>query len=205
MFDDQQLFRFRTFSFVVLCQLFTPEEVEVLCEEYEGELYRVYPHQPFDGSKRHWTMMLGDTTPLFDSLLEDPRSCNVAEQMYSEDVIGFGCDANRYIGHTRWHPDHYADPARDYYGMKFAFYYSTPYAPTPVPCEWIPRSHLRSLQEQVEQGIEGMHIEIDQVPVHVCEADLSDVAACSTCAAGTASWGGGCATCVYYNNPKDEL
>tara|TARA_B100001123_G_scaffold76568_1_gene86518 strand:- start:103 stop:645 length:543 start_codon:yes stop_codon:yes gene_type:complete len=106
MLSEQELIHFRTFGFVVLRQLFTAEEVETLRGEYELELDRVYQDQPFDGSERHWTMMLGDTTPLFATLLEGPRFCEVAEQMYGDDVIGIGCDANRYVGHSRWHPDH---------------------------------------------------------------------------------------------------
>ena len=57
-----------------------------------------------------------------EGLLEDPRFCKPTEQLYGEDALGIVSDANRYVGHTRWHPDHSVDPAEDCYGVKFAFY-----------------------------------------------------------------------------------
>ncbi|MCY4603094.1 MAG: hypothetical protein OXE49_02585, partial [Gemmatimonadetes bacterium] len=117
MLTDQQLQHFRTFGFVSLRKLFTPEEVEILREEYESELGHVYADQPFTGETRYWTMMLHPRTPLYASLLEDERFCGVAEQLYGDDVIGIGTDANRYVGDTRWHPDHRADPSADCFGV----------------------------------------------------------------------------------------
>ena len=45
-----------------------------------------------------------------------------AGKVRPDDVIGIGTDANRYVGDTRWHADHRADPDQDCYGVKFAFY-----------------------------------------------------------------------------------
>ena len=72
----------------------------------------------------------------------------------------------------------------------------------------VPGSHLRPFHEQVEQNLEGMQLEIDQVPAYVCEADPGDVVAFDV-RCWHASWGGSSGrrmcTCVYYNNPQDEL
>ena len=58
MLTERQLQHFSTFGFVVLRNLFTPEEVNTLRAEYEAELNYVYADQPFTGEKRHWTTML---------------------------------------------------------------------------------------------------------------------------------------------------
>ena len=98
MLTDKQFQHYRTFGFVVLRDFFTPTEVETCRAEYEEELDRVYEHAPFTGEKRYWTTMLHPRTPLYSSLLEDERFCSVAEQLYGDDVIGIGTDANRYVG-----------------------------------------------------------------------------------------------------------
>ncbi len=103
--DASQRQHFETFGLIALHQLFDSSEVELLRGEYEAALDSAYRHSPFDGSRRHWTMMLGEQTPLFASLPEGERNCRVAEQLYGEDALGVGTDANRYVGDTRWHPD----------------------------------------------------------------------------------------------------
>ena len=142
MLTDKQFRHYRTFGFVVLRDFFTPQEVETLRAEYEAELDRVYAHAPFTGEKRYWTTMLHPRTPLYSSLLEDERFCSVAEQLYGDDVIGIGTDANRYVGDTRWHPDHHADPDEDCYGVKFAFYLD-PVGADSGALRVIPGSHNR--------------------------------------------------------------
>ena len=133
MLSDLQVEQFRTFGFVTLRNLFSPAEIERLREEYETELDRVYAHEPFMGEKRYWTMMLHPRTPLFSSLLEDTRFCSIAEQLFGKDVLGICTDANRYVGDTNWHPDHYVDPEEDCYGIKFAFYLDPVHADSGAP------------------------------------------------------------------------
>ena len=176
MLTDQQLHHFRTFGFVTLHKLFTPEEVEVLRQEYESELDHVYADQPFTGETRYWTMMLHPRTPLYASLLEDERFCGVAEQLYGDDVIGIGTDANRYVGDTRWHPDHRADPSADCFGVKFAFYLD------PVDAEsgalrLIPGSHRREFHDQLHDNLNSLEIDVADVPAYVCRSEPGDVVA----------------------------
>ncbi|MAG37587.1 MAG: hypothetical protein CL878_15235 [Dehalococcoidia bacterium] len=93
MLTERQLQHFRTFGFLLLRNLFTPEEVATLRDEYEAELTYVYADQPFTGEQRHWTTMLHPRMPLFASLLEDERFSGVAEQLYGDDVLGYVADA----------------------------------------------------------------------------------------------------------------
>ena len=71
--------------------------------------------------RRHETPnfnMMGDRTPFFASLLEDPRFAEAAGQFYG-DVIGYAVDANRYVTNTSWHTD---SGCYEAYGVKFAMY-----------------------------------------------------------------------------------
>ena len=204
MLNESELRHYETFGFVVLNELFTADEVATLSDEFDSGLARAYAHRPFDGTERHWLMMLGPDTPLFATLLEDPRFAEVAEQLYGEDVIGIGCDANQYVGNTHWHPDHRIDPAEDCFGVKFAFYLE------PVDAEsgalrLIPGSHKNPLHDDVRWSRDEMEADVPDLPAFVCDSEPGDVVAFDM-RTWHASWGGSngrrMCTCVYYNNPR---
>ena len=206
MLTDRQLGHYRTFGFVVLRNLFTAAEMATLRAEYEAELDLVYADRPFTGETRYWTMMLHPRTPLFAGLLEDERFSTVAEQLYGPEVIGICTDANRYVGDTRWHPDHAADPDEDCFGVKFAFYLDPVGADTGA-LRLIPGSHNRAFHEQVRDSLPALDLSVAEVPAYVCASGPGDVVAfdmrCWHASHGGAT-GRRMATCVYYNNPKGE-
>ena len=195
---------FDTFGFITLRQLFTSNEVATLREEYEAELTRLYPDAPFDGSSRHWAVMLSERTPLFASLLEDERFCAVAEQLYGEVGVGMQTDANRYVGDTGWHADHMADSNRDVYGVKFAMYLDTVGADSGA-LRIVPGSQRRAFHEQVAETLEHTDLAIDQVPAHVCVSEPGDVVAfdmrCWHASSG-GSDGRRMCTSVFYSKPQ---
>src|SRR5688500_8034045 len=84
LLSDKQLAFFKAFGFIVLRQLFRPEEVKTIRREFDHAMHEQYAHRPYDGKKRHWTMMLEGDTPLFSSLMEDPRFLKPTKQMYGE-------------------------------------------------------------------------------------------------------------------------
>ena len=204
MLTEEQHHHYRTFGFATLRGLFSPGEIETLRQEFEEELDFVYADQPFTGESRHWTMMLGPRTPFYASLLEDERFYSVAEQIYGEDVIGIGTDANRYVGDTRWHPDHRADPEEDCFGVKFAFYLD-PVDGTSGALRIVPGSHNRFFHEQIRNTWDTMDLGVPDVPAHVCVSEPGDVVAfdmrCWHASHG-GSTGRRMSTCVYYNNPE---
>jgi len=206
MLTEEQHHHYRTFGFATLRALFSPGEVETLRQEFEEELDLVYADQPFTGETRHWTMMLSPRTPLFASLLEDQRFYSIAEQVYGDDVIGIGTDANRYVGDTRWHPDHRADSEEDCFGVKFAFYLD-PVDATSGALRIVPGSHNQVFHEQIKRDWESMDLGVPDVPAQVCVSEPGDVVAFDM-RCWHASHGGSAgrrmATCVFYNNPKGE-
>ena len=204
MLTDQQFDHYNTFGFVVLRQALSPDELATIEVEYEDGLNAAYAHKPFDGSKRHWTNTLGAETPFMASLLEDARFHKTAQQLYGEDVLGMGADANRYVGHTSWHPDHNADPKKDCYGIKFA-YYLDPVGARSGALRIVPGSHKFPLHQEVGNTIRRCGLEIQDVPSYVCESMPGDVVAFDL-RLWHASWGGAAGrrmcTFVYYHNPR---
>ena len=204
MLTEQQEDQFRTFGFVVMPQVFGADELATIEAEYEDGLNAAYPHLPFDGSKRHWTNTLGAVTPFMASMLEDKRFLLTAQQLFGDDVLGMGADANRYVGHTYWHPDHKSDPTKDCYGIKFA-YYLDPVGAQSGALRVFPGSHKEPLHSEVGKTIKRAGLEIPDVPGYVCESMPGDVVAFDL-RLWHSSWGGSTGrrmcTFVYYHNPK---
>jgi hypothetical protein len=201
MLTEKQVFHFKTFGFLVMRQVFTPDEVATLNAEFESKLESAYAHMPFDGTKRHWVPMLSSDTPLFAGLLEDSRFSEPAEQLYGDDVFGIVCDANRYVGDTRWHPD---TKSHHQYGVKFAFYLEPVGAETGA-LRVLPGSHKQPLHDELRQAREEDRLELAEMPAYVCESEPGDVVAFDL-RTWHASLGGAedrrMSTLVYYNYPK---
>ena len=202
MLTEKQVTYFKLFGFVVMRQVFTPQELDTIDVEFKRGLESAYRHEPFDGSRRHWTMMLGPDTPFFASLLDDPRFYEPAEQLYGEDVLGVGCEANRYLGDTDWHRDTFSSHQ---YGVKIGFYLE-PVGADSGALRVVPNSFKFEIDSKdIERVLSDAGLELLDLPGHVCESQPGDVVAFDV-RSWHASWGGSvdrrmCAL-VYYNNPK---
>ena len=137
MLTQEQINHFQTFGFLTFRQLFSQDELKTINTEFEAAMTEAFRDDPFDGTRRHWLITMGPDTPFLASLLEDPRFCDAAEQLYGEDVFGIASDINRYVGDTRWHPD---TGSLDQYGVKFAYYLQPVTAETGA-LRLIPGSH----------------------------------------------------------------
>ena len=204
MLTEQQVSHFNTFGFLIFRQLFSPDELKTISAEFEHTLTSAYRHDPFDGTRRHWVRTMGAETPFFASLLEDPRFCKPTEQLYGEDALGIVSDANRYVGHTRWHPDHSVDPTEDCYGIKFA-YYLEPVGAENGALRLISGSHKNPLHDDLRENLDKFELKICDVPAYVCKSEPGDVVAFDM-RCWHASWGGASdrrmCTVVYYKNPE---
>ena len=185
-------------------QLFSPDEVSTLRAEFETGLDLAYAHEAFDGSKRQWVPQMGPHTPFYAHLLEDERFWSITAQLYGEDALGLGVDANRYVGDTLWHPDHNADPTADCYGIKFAFYLD-PVGADSGALRLVPGSHRRPFHDDLREHIKSMGLTPREIPAHICTSKPGDVFAFDM-RCWHASFGGTegrrMSTCVYYKNPE---
>jgi hypothetical protein len=166
--SEEQLSFYRAFGYIHFKGFFTPGEAATIDREFERAMHEQYAHKPFDGSSRHWTMMLDEETPFFANMMEDPRFLATAKQMYGE-VLGVATDANRYVGNTGWHRDT-ATVAQ--YGVKFAFYLEPVDAFTGA-LRVIPNSHL--LSDDPSFGRWMSAVPGDQVPAQILKSEPGDV------------------------------
>ena len=122
MLTQQQVTQWETFGFLHLRGVLNADEIEVINAEYEKGLNRTRDQMDSPvGNRRqlNWPNM-GPDTPFLAGLLEDPRICGVAEQLFGDDVVGVASNGNHFAGdRTEWHPDTH-DPHMQ--GVKFACY-----------------------------------------------------------------------------------
>ncbi|MDA1088629.1 MAG: phytanoyl-CoA dioxygenase family protein [Verrucomicrobia bacterium] len=197
---EGQVSFFHTFGYHVFRNLFSPDELAEIRREFDESMADQYSHRPYDGSERHWTVMMDEDTPLFASLMEDPRFLEPARQLFGPEVLGIIVDANRYTGNTGWHPDT-VSPLQ--YGVKFAFYLQPVGADTGA-LRVIPGTHrLFPFTEEFSEGVRSAGLR--EVPCQVLESQPGDVVAFDL-RLWHASHGGSAdrrmCTVVYYNNPK---
>lgn len=191
---------FRTFGYLVFRNLFSADELAVINREFDQAMTSQYTHSPYNGTKRHWTVMMDEETPFFASLLEDPRFLGPARDCFGPDVLGVAVDANRYTGNTGWHPDT-GSPLQ--YGVKFAFYLQ-PVAADTGALRVMPATHrLFPFTKEFSDGVRAAPL--CDVPCQVLESRPGDVVAFDL-RLWHASQGGSkdrrMCTVVYYNNPK---
>jgi ectoine hydroxylase-related dioxygenase (phytanoyl-CoA dioxygenase family) len=190
----------KTFGYTVLKQLFSADELPTIRKEFDTSMADQYAHTPYDGTERHWAPLMDEETPFFASLMEDPRLLTVARQLYGDDVLGIGTDANRYTGDTRWHRD---TRTVHQYGVKFAFYLQ-PVGANTGALRVIPGTHRLPNDDQFASGVQSLPLE--QVPCAVLTSEPGDVVAFDL-RMWHASYGGSddrhMCTIVYYSNPKD--
>ena len=107
MFTENQLVQFDTFGFVVMRGILTSDELSTINAEFDVGLARARASMARWGIRKqlNWSN-LGPGTPFLASLLEDSRFLEPAEQLCSEDVVGYYATANSYDSNrTEWHPD----------------------------------------------------------------------------------------------------
>ena len=114
---EQQLNHFHTFGFVAFRELFSPDEVSWIAEEFE-QVVEIHGGD-HDGSKHTGTVPAIDHSARLCTLLDDARILGIASEILGDDFNYAGGDANFYVGNTGWHPD---GNYPDLFAIKLAFY-----------------------------------------------------------------------------------
>lgn len=197
MLIESRLLQFEIFGFLVMKDVFTPDELGTINSEFEIGLAWAVEDTDRRGIRQqlNWSN-LGRETPFLSSLLEDDRFLRSAEQIFGGDVVGRTCNSNSFDGdRTEWHPDAH-DLARR--AVKFAFYLQ-PLDGNSGALRLIPGSHKDPLHSDIKKitlkesnkgVIDKGGLEVDEMPAFVARSEPGDVVVFDS-RIWHASWGGG--------------
>ncbi len=176
--DESQLHFFKTFGYIVLRQLLTPDELEVVEREHREGLAAAFPDEPFDGTIGQWTRMMNEETPFFAALTEDPRFLTPAQQICGEDVLANGTDAHFSVGNTDWHSDSgwQPDSVDVQLAVKYHFHLDAVTGETGA-LRFIPGSHLLRGRERHMFGEAIEEVPVEDVPCQAVPTQPGDVIA----------------------------
>ena len=174
MITEQQITHFRTFGFLILRDVFSAAEVETMVLEFERGREATLRSEPSAGSDHltQWSNLKPES-PFIAGLLEDPRFCEVAEQLLDEGAVAVFANSNRRGGDTRWHPDTSDQHLR---GFKFTTYLQ-PLTANTGALRVVPGSHKRPLHDEVDRFLSEAKLEVGDAPANVCETRPGDVIA----------------------------
>ncbi len=101
---EQQNF-FETFGYLLIPQLFSPEETEKIIENFEWSIQNRGGGKDHDGSRR--TMFPGPIEHHAElcAILDHPSILGLLGGVMGDDFYYCGGDGNYYTGNTSWHPD----------------------------------------------------------------------------------------------------
>ena len=150
---ESHLLHFRAFGFVVLRQLFEPEEIEHYGRALEAVMLRLRGGTDFAGIQRQSVEPIIEEDPdTFYPLLDDCRLLDAVEGILGEDCLYTGGnDGNLYVGDTRWHSD--SDHPHDVVQLKTAIY-CDPVADGAGCLSVIPGSHHSAYSLQIRQAVD---------------------------------------------------
>lgn len=193
---------FATLGFLILPQLFSPEEVKRIEAEYEiGRVQMTGLGLEPVGvrGQLNWSN-LRPNAPTLSVLPEDERLAGVAEQLFGPETFMVHCNSNQFVGaHTEWHRD---VKVPEFRGLKFALYLQ-PLRADNGALRVIPGSHLPCFSAALERlNLAGVNLGEDPSYLRLSGKTVGDFP-CYVCATNPgdmivfdlrlwhASWGGG--------------
>ena len=213
MLTEEQVAYFRSFGFLVLRNLLSPEEMtdigrdfdEVMAEERDGE--------PFSGGETQAVLWFVEHRPSLYRLAEDDRIYNAIEQLLGPEFLWVVSDANLYVGDTQWHGGDGNPQALEH--VKVVIYLDPLTSDTGslrvIPGSHLPeyQQHLKVLGDQFEDpskrpfGLAGA-----EVPAYSLDPRPGDVVFISEGGIWHGAFGGNPGrrqfTLIYYENPKTD-
>ena len=117
--SEHQLNFFHTFGFLHIPELFSPDEIAWITEEFENVVDTHGSGKGHDGSTRTMIVPIVDHSERLCTLLDDKRIVGIASAILGEDFSYASGDGNYYTGETRWHVD---GGYPELFAIKMAFY-----------------------------------------------------------------------------------
>ena len=172
MITMEQKQHFETFGFLVLRQLFTLQEIEIVRRESDKILSENRRGEPFPGEKRQSMIPFFEMSPVLRPFIEDDRIYMLGVDLLGPDFILNATEGNLHVGDTRWHgggPEPEPVPH-----IKIAFYLE-PNTKETGALRVIPGSHKPGFRKLL-QPLTAQHDDPTVVPFGVSGAELPSVA-----------------------------
>ena len=143
MLTTEQKSHFDTFGFIIIRELFSPDEMTAISREFDNVLDEDRKGQPFGGEMRQAVGAFAEMRPLLMKLIVDDRIHEPIAQLLGQDFIWWAADGSLYVGDTAWHPDA-SEIELGYDRIKVAFYLD-PVDKDTGCLRFIPGSHTQPL------------------------------------------------------------
>ena len=101
----EQLNFFDTFGYLLIRQLFSPDEMGEIIEGFEWSIQNYGEGRNHDGKNRTTFPGPIEHTPEMCTILDHPSILGLIGGILGEDFNYAGGDGNYYSGNTNWHPD----------------------------------------------------------------------------------------------------
>ena len=103
MLTTQQKAHFETFGFLVLRQLFSPEEAANIKQEATEIFDEVRGNTPFTGEVWEQVQPFFERRPFMSTLADDDRVYDIGVALCGPDFVLDGTEGNNHVGDTAWH------------------------------------------------------------------------------------------------------
>ena len=120
MLTPGQIAHFETFGFLVLRQLFTPEEAAIMKREAIEIFDEVRGGKPFTGEKWEQVQPFFERRTFMSKLADDDRIYNIGVDLLGPDFFLDGTEGSLHVGETSWHGG--PPPENAVRHVKIAFY-----------------------------------------------------------------------------------
>ena len=168
MLTNEQKQYFSTFGFLVLPELFSAQEADLIRRESERIFLKGRDGKPFDGKKRQCMIPFYEHSPELTRILEDDRIYSIGEDLLGPDFVMECTEGNLHVGDTQWHG---GDPVPvGQLNIKVNFNLEPVTAETGA-LRVIPGSHLPGFKERMEPLV-ARHTDPPAMPFGVPGPDI---------------------------------
>ena len=168
MLTEQQLRHWDTFGFVVLRQIFSPEEMHTFSKEFDDIFDRDLGGRPFEGKETQAVLWFMEQEPALTSLAVDDRIYGPVGQLLGPDFIWAVSAGHRYVGDTDMHGDQERSKIPRHVKVVM---YTEPLTAGTGAIRFIPGSHKPDYQERLSPLL-SQYDHVSVTPFEVAGADV---------------------------------
>ena len=103
MLSKEQVTHFETFGFLVLRNVLSRDEVDIMIKESEEIFSELRQGKPFTAQEREAVQPFFERKPFLHSLLADDRIYSIGESILGSDFMLVVTEGNLHVGDTPWH------------------------------------------------------------------------------------------------------